>query len=571
MINTIELQLKRIAALDEIARANRFKKAWDAYYGRFVKPLKVKSGQPDDNILVNFIRVVVDKGVSFLFGQDVGFELSETEETAAEKWLDACWRANRKQTLLQKLALNGAVCGHTFVKIVVGQSFPRLVVLDPATVTVRWDIDDIERVMSYRIQYPAVDPQTGKIIAVKQMIERNGQAWKITDQVSRSEGLTWEIVGEVDWSYEWPPIVDCQNLPAPNEYWGISDLEDDVLQLNHAINFVLSNLARIIRYHAHPKTWGRGFTANQLNIAVDETIVLPSSDAELKNLEMISDLSSSIAVYERLREALHEVTRVPEVATGKLDRVGTLSGVALNILYQPLLEKTETKRRTYGDLLVELNRRLLALGGFGENNKTVLHWPELLPGDPKAEAETAVLHQQLGVSQDTLLEKLGYDPELEAQKREVTTQSLGEQLLTAFDRGTDSLKDTSAYLGQNIEEINDLKGAQDPFVYLIHHIHHVPAQGSGTASVSEELHHCPLFVSPDAEGDAYHVDDMRDGNKVLHVLIDVRENETPPETLYDHLGNAYRIVLTTVEGRRVWVVAGLKKGQKVKWSDAEAR
>jgi len=435
MLNVVERQIQEIAALDEIARAARFKRAWDAYYGRFQKPLKVKSGQPDDNVLVNFARVVVDKGVSFLFGQDVGFEISETEETAAEAWLDAVWQYNRKMTLLQKLALNGAVCGHAFIKILATQPYPRLVVLDPSTVTVRWEPDDIETVVSYRIQYPAIDPQTGKPIAIRQLIERDGDRWHVTDQVSRPDSVQWVTTGETVWPYSWPPIVDCQNLPAPNEYWGISDLEDDVLQLNHSINFVLSNLARIIRYHAHPKTWGRGFTANQLNIAVDETIVLPSADAELRNLEMVSDLSSSIALYERLREALHEVTRVPEVATGKLNSAGALSGVALSILYQPLLEKTETKRRTYGDLLVELNRRLLALGGFGEESYTVLHWPELLPGDPKAEAETALLQQQIGVSQDTLLERMGFNPELERQKREVGSQQMGEQVLTAFERG----------------------------------------------------------------------------------------------------------------------------------------
>lgn len=435
MLNLVERQLQEIAALDEIARASRFKRAWDAYSGRLTKPLKVKPNQADDNVLVNFARVIVDKGVSFLFGRNVGFELSEVEETTAEQWLRACWAANRKMTLLQKLALNGAVCGQAFVKIVPTRSYPRLIVLDPSTVTVRWEADDIEQVVSYRIQYPAIDPATGKPMAIRQLVERDGQVWRVSDQVSRGNSPVWETTAETIWPHPWSPIVDCQNLPVPNEYWGMSDLEDDVLQLNSAINFVLSNLARIIRYHAHPKTWGRGFTANQLDIAVDETIVLPSPEAELRNLEMVSDLSSSIALYERLREALHEVTRVPEVATGKLDNIGSLSGVALQILYQPLLEKTETKRRTYGDLLVELNRRLLALGGFGEENRTVLHWPELLPRDPKAEAETALLHQQLGVSRSTILEKLGYDPQLEAQKREVASQELGEQMLTAFERG----------------------------------------------------------------------------------------------------------------------------------------
>jgi hypothetical protein len=373
--------------------------------------------------------------VSFLFGQDLRFELDEVAETEAEQWLAACWRANRKMTTLQKLALNGAIAGQAFIKIVPSQPYPRLVVLDPATVAVTWDPDDLEQVVRYRIQYPAIDPQTGKPITVRQLIVRDGPAWQITDQRSPADSPVWQTVSETAWPYPWPPIVDCQNLPCPNEYWGISDLEDDLLQLNASINFVFSNLARIIRFHAHPKTWGRGFSANQLNVAVDETIVLPSPDASLQNLEMTSDLASSIQLLQRLREALHEIARVPEVATGRLERAGALSGVALQILYQPLIEKTETKRRTYGDLLVELNRRLLALGDYGDDQHTIIHWPALIPGDPESEAKTLLLWQQLGASQDTILQKLGLDPDLERQKRAVTSASLGEQLLTAFDRG----------------------------------------------------------------------------------------------------------------------------------------
>lgn len=75
------------------------------------------------------------------------------------------------------------------------------------------------------------------------------------------------------------------------------------------------------------------------------------------------------------------------------------------------------------------------VGGHGDDNRTVLHWPELLPGDPRAEAETAILQQQLGVSADTLLERLGFDPELERQKRSAGAQELGEKMLDAFERG----------------------------------------------------------------------------------------------------------------------------------------
>jgi hypothetical protein len=85
-------------------------------------------------------------------------------------------------------------------------------------------------------------------------------------------------------------------------------------------------------------------------------------------------------------------------------------------------------------MLTELNRRLLALGGFGEDHHTVIHWPEMLPTDTMQEAQTALLHQQLGVSADTLLQRLGYDPDMEKDKREADSARLGDTLLTAFDR-----------------------------------------------------------------------------------------------------------------------------------------
>lgn len=419
---------------EDTDRLMRYRRAWDAYFGRFRKPLKVRQGQADDNVIVNFVRIVVDKGVSFLFGHEPRFEISEIEETPAEEWLAEVWRRNRKMQFLQKLALNGAVCGHAFVKIVPRDPYPKLVNLSPEYVHVITDPDDVDEVIRYIIQYPAVGSQ-GERLVIRQVIERGEDGrWYILDQVAVGD-RDFVTRSETTWPWPWPPVVDCQNLPSPNEYYGIADIEDDVVALNDAINFVLSNMARIIRYHAHPKTWGKGFTARQLSVAVDETIVLPSPEAELHNLEMESDLEASIRLYERLREALHEITRVPEVATGKLDRAGALSGVALHILYQPLLEKTRQKRMTYGEMLVELNRRLLEMGGFGPDNITTIHWPELLPKDTMAERQAALIDMQLGVSQDTILQRLGFDPDLERAKREASSAQMVDEMMAAFERG----------------------------------------------------------------------------------------------------------------------------------------
>jgi hypothetical protein len=433
--NAIYSGLIDLLGQDEQSRVEVIRKRWEAYYGKMPAVLKVKPGQVDDNARLNYARMIVDKGVSFLFGQEVKFEIDETAETSAEEWLDAVWQANRKMSLLQSAALIGGVTGHTFLKIIPNEPYPRLVSIDSETMTVSLAPDDYQTILSYQISYTSQDPKAKKPIGVRQIIERDGQRWRITDQVGDMERLVWSTVNQTVWPYDFSPIVDCQNLPAPGEFWGCSDLEDDVLEIIRAINFIASNTARIIHFHAHPKTWGKGFAAKDFRIGVDETIILPGDNAELHNLEMQSDLTSSLAYLDRLRQALHEISRVPEVATGNLEKAGSLSGVALQILYQPLLEKTGTKRLLYGDMLVELNRRLLALGGFGDDNHTVIHWPELLPSDPMQERQAALIDQQLGVSADTILQRLGYDPDLERQKREISAQTLGDQLLSAFDKG----------------------------------------------------------------------------------------------------------------------------------------
>lgn len=424
-VNPVVQSVQDSLDLTEQARMLRMQRAWQAYHGDQPRPLRVRQGQPDDNIIANFARVIIDKGVSFLFGQEVTFDLGQDgdeatagQNAAAQTYLDSVWRANRKMTLLHKLAMNGGICGHAFVKLMPGQlagGLPRLMLLDPQLTHVETDPDDVETVTGYRVQWTGKDPVTGKPLAKRQLHRPDGQVWQITDQQSL-DGGPWLTTGETVWPYAFPAIVDCQNLPCAGEVWGISDLEDDIRGIQGSVNFVASNIGRILRFHSHPKTWGSGFSAAQLDVAIDQTIVLPNTDAKLANLEMASDLQSSLDFFRALRQALYEIARVPEIATGTLNALGQISGVALKVLYAPLVEKTETKRQTYGDLLVELNRRILAMAGHGDQVQTAIHWPNLIPGDEMTEAQTALLYKQIGVSDDTLMQQLGFDPDAEKAK-----------------------------------------------------------------------------------------------------------------------------------------------------------
>jgi hypothetical protein len=407
-----------------------FASAWAHYTGQISGPLIKRPGEPDDNIVLGLGRLVVDKGAAFLFGEGVTSQIMGNQPEPKQDWLDECWRRNKRTITLLKLATNGGIFGHAFLRLLDGDPYPRVIVLDPQIVEVVTDPDDIDTVWKFiisprPIHTEADDPELPRRTVIMNPSGKAGQPvrasgpWEIHDQQMRTGGA-WSTVVQATWPYPFCPVVHCQNLPKPNEFWGESDLPRDVLHILDAITTVASHYNKIIRLHAHPKVWARGMGNRTIDVAIDSVIMLPGETGELQSLEMQSDLSSTMALLDKLISLLSYMVRIPLVAMGEPDGLGAISGVALQIRYQPLIEKTNAKRLTYGDVLVETDRCLLAMAGrlnFGDTTITNLSWPELLPSDPVAERQALVLDDSLGIiSRETLSEKLGYSWTDEQQK-----------------------------------------------------------------------------------------------------------------------------------------------------------
>jgi hypothetical protein len=431
----------------ETQRKREMEISWKSYRGEFGDPLKVGRDQLNDNVISNRCAPVVDKGVSFLFGQPLKIEASDETPTGSsdiQDYIDGLWGDDDdKMSLLSKLAMNGGVCGQAFMKLIPPQGqmkYPRLVTLDPQIVRIVTPPDDCDLIQAFIIEYPGPnDTQCKQIIA---RVDPDGFAgiageydlddsWQIANFQRKNKNIgginaQWEQVGETQtWPYPFPPIFTCQNLPNPNESWGIPDLTQDLIRQNRVLNFIQSNTARIIKYHAHPKTWAKGIGSTQIQMAVDDLTILQSDSAQLQNLEMSSDLSSSLNFAATIRSDMDEQSRVPAVALGRQADLpkGNISGVALALMFQPLIEKTTMKRRSYGAMIRQLTRAALVIAGLidiadYENYAVDIHWSSLLPNDDLQAAQTALILQQLGASTSTLLSGLGLDPENEAQKVE---------------------------------------------------------------------------------------------------------------------------------------------------------
>lgn len=452
-------------------RTQQMSASWDAYLGNLPDPLKVLPGETNTNVKSNRLAPIVDTGIYYLFGLPLKLEIDSASAKAqkvnvklAQAALDKCWGdEDTRMTMLAKLAMNGGVFGQAFLKIVppdesAGRQFPRVVVLNPQNITVQTDPDDCDTVDSYTIQYDAKldDGSTVTKRQVTRRIDPDGQAANANSEDDSSAGDTddyWEIatyqrfgvngdwvqVGEaIRWPHPWGPIDDCQNLPISNQHWGQPDLTSDLIQLNKTLNFVLSNINAIGLSHGHPWIWAAGVDMSQVTTAPGGIIQIPNPDGKLEALIANGDIPGLMAYAADLRSDMDEQSKVPGVATGRISELpkGQMSGVTVRMLYMPLLFKTTFKQRLYGKLIRMISTRMLALCGFGDGTdsggvEVNLHWEDAMPTDDLMEAQTAQAWSQLGVSSSTLMQRAGFDPEEEAEKKAAETQAQ----LTMFSRG----------------------------------------------------------------------------------------------------------------------------------------
>ena len=444
-------QLEKLAQDESSERASGIQAAWDYYDRRMKRPLKIRPGQPDDNVMLGMAAKMVNQAVGLLFGQEPKMVLDGQASDA----LTSMWSDNRKMLFLQNLGISGALAGHCFVKVVPGLTGTRFVRLQSEQVSVYWQEDDIETVVAYKVQW-----RDGNIDKRQDVISQ-GSYWLVRDLRRGYNDRRWEIVTETAWPWAWCPIVDWKNLPAPRQYYGVSDLVNPAL--NDATNFSASNINRIIRFHAHPKTIGTGMNANQVqDTAVDGFWTIPSDTAKVFNLEMQSDLQGAMTFMNFVRGAFFSEHSAVDIDSLK-DKLGQLTNFALRVLFYDALLKSGLKRGLYEQGLIEVSRRGLDMLGWGPEQNVTVEWGEPLPFNSLEEINEIEKEIALGLlSKQTAAELRGRDWETEQKRMEEeseTEDNIGSRLLRAFENGQDidagGRRRAADRVGSGIEEQTD--------------------------------------------------------------------------------------------------------------------
>ena len=267
----------------------------------------------------------------------------------------------------------------------------------------------------------------------------------------------------------------------------ISDLAD-VIPVQNGLNKLLSDMMVAAEYGAFAQRWviSNSDTLGKLKNAPNEIWHLPAGDGVSQQTQIgqftPTDLKNYLDAIDRLAMSIAIITRTPKhyfSAQG-----GDPSGEALIALEAPLNKKAQHRINRFTPTWRHAAAFLLRLAGTTVDPETItprFDRPETV--QPRTQAEIrqmsissgiplvtmlqregwneselaglaheqeiarksylqwaiqdrqrALLDQQLGASQATLLEQLGYDPDQEAERKQGQAAELGEQLLTAFDR-----------------------------------------------------------------------------------------------------------------------------------------
>ena len=387
------------------------------------------------------------------------------------------------KTFLSNVTMMGGVTGHAFVKIVYDslgkpKSKPQFRLLDSQNVWVLTHPDDVNCALAYVIEYDEALTVIGAGGLVSHRVKRQivmrvsaqGQPrWAPLDPISgelpEGAGDTddtdhWEVAtytrlvagaggtsttssayavdmnsplaqwkadkaGPQVWDYPWPPIVDCMNLPAPTQYYGLPDLPPEIIALNIRLNDIQTDIAVALEAYSQPIPFVTGYEPSAQAIRTTPGTVLPLPEGSTAGvLQPRADIAAAREFANDVRADMDEQSRIGAVALGRQEAMpkGNISGIALELLLQSGIEKNDLKRRLYGSLIRTLCLRLLILAGVATEDDTEirLHWANLLPRDDQAAAQVALAMSQIGMSEHAIDDVLGvdYDTEREYKQQE---------------------------------------------------------------------------------------------------------------------------------------------------------
>lgn len=352
-------------------RLRRYEYNWALYRGRVLANL-----QPEDKTLptpVNYFRRNLDKVNYFAFGCGVSVTHPRHQDVLASG-LKLLGRDPRR--MLMRIGQFGSVTGDAFVLVAPQAISDAITAFDASTAKVIATVKTAIRVLvlnpAYCIPvYSDYDPDELLAMHVRVPIRKADNAgWSTTYQhfhIDAESVSTW--IGNTS-DREEPgtrksvpnPLgevyaVHIRNAFDGDSLFGTDDLQD-ASKLGIEVTNSITSIGSILKYHGDPITCIFGASAKNLKKGPNKIWSGLPREARVENLALNTDLAAANAHLSELRQDLHVMMGVPEIAQGTEQAISNTSAVSLHTMYLPLLERAALKHVNYEPGLL----RIIILG-----------------------------------------------------------------------------------------------------------------------------------------------------------------------------------------------------------------
>lgn len=449
--NMFMANLKDDLSKSEVDRIIKIKDYWNFYEGYHWEKLPSQDGA---EVTINYCRAFVDKFVAFELGNGFSFQVhSDMRDKIVTKdgrtlyaFLDDVWKDNDRYLFCTEMGQIKSVTGESWIQI---SFIPPEDLEDPfgEYPDGRIKID----LLPTQVVFPTFDPHQKGVLkelkilymyedSVTTIYKNKRKEWKTfkqtwtKDTVETIDGKNNRVV--VPNKYGFIPFVQINNFPIALRNTGKSDLED-IIPINVEYNMKESNISEIIDYHSAPVTILYGAKVGALEKGANKLWGGLPKDARVENLQMQSDLGASTNYIQGIKRAMCEVGGIPESTLGANLAISNTSGVAMQYMNMPIIERTRVKKAQTETGLERVNKMVLTIatleGLIYKEDSIPLNrflWNEVtllgtLPKDALMELQQIQLEMQLGLeSRVGAMKRLGKEnieellKEIEADKED---------------------------------------------------------------------------------------------------------------------------------------------------------
>ncbi|MDD5127045.1 MAG: phage portal protein [Dehalococcoidales bacterium] len=423
MNENISAQISRM----DTDRLKGYKHLLDFYHGQ-----QWEGGERrgERHLIFNYARVFVEKITSYLMGGmkfavDAVADTPEARARAqkAEAALYRVYENNHLEQLDLETEIDGAVLGDACYKVIWDANEKRVRVTAPDVqgIYAWWLADDISRIWRVASKYILSAEEASFLYGIKARSKTASLVELWTDRDFELY-LDSTLIEKKPNPYGFIPFVIFPNLREPKRFWGISDLLQ-IMESQRELNRAMSQLSRILELSGNPIAVLENVEESE-DIAIKPGAVwnIPE-DAKAYLLDLLQGggVNLHINYIDLLYRVLHDLSESPRSAFGGMER--DLSGVAMEIELQPLLQKVRRKRIIRTAAYNRRSRMILKMlekytgESFWENRLRVV-WGPVMPNDLTRKVSSEQVLVQTGIhSRRTAMDEIGVqDTEQEFRK-----------------------------------------------------------------------------------------------------------------------------------------------------------